>query len=372
MAGTIPASQLTPVFTAARVAKYDELQEIKVNNFFASFFPALPCPERYPVIDVRRGSEQVAVDIMRGHQGQRVQISKFSQKAFDTFYYKFYTDLTELTGYFNVFGSTAFAVNEMATLANEAAVSDKAKSDMIKRAIEVQCASVLENGTITSLRDSSIVDFKRQAGSMEDVSTMSGGQNSYWDAAGHNPFLDLRRGYDWLKTKGKYSGEIVHAIVGLHAWQAFRNNDVVKARLGQFNNRRDVLMPSQRNSLGADYQGMFDIDGAMVQIWTYNDVYDTPTFDTNGNPITGGASVPYMKTNKVYMTVDNPGFKTLYGAIPQVGPVGTNTSALIVGTEVFTRYANPEGGYDRSYLQSAPLAVPITVDRIYTATVTAS
>ena len=354
MANTIPIGQASPIYTTAVKVKFDELNDIKVNNFFRSFFPALPCPERYPIIEIRRGSEKIAIDVQRGHQGTRTQISKSTQKAFDPFYYKYYSDATELKPYFRVFGSNSFNDNDMADLASEMATLQKTNQDLVERAIELHCATVMENGTCTSLRDGSIVDFKRQAASMVDL----GGSTGYWTVDGTNPYVDLRAGCDFIKQKGKYGGVIIHAIFGTMAWQAYRGNTVVKDRLKEFNNKRDIMLPGQRDSTGADYQGTVDCDGYIVHCWTYNDVFDDPTT---------GVSTPYMNPKKVNLIADNALFKTLYGAIPQIAP--DHTASLVCAPFVYKRAINTEEVYDRMYVESSPLPVPATPDRMFTLTV---
>lgn len=357
MAGVIPALQASPLYTGGLLKKYDELAEIKVNNFFRSFFPAELCRVRYPAIDVRRGTEKVAVDVLRGNQGTRVQITKSSQKAFDPFYYKLYSDATEQECYFRVFGSTSFNLNDMAELINGVAIENKVKQDMIERAIELHCASIMENGTCTSLRNGDIVDFKRQAGSMVDL-----GVGAYWTVNGTNPFTDLKAGGDWLRQKGKSNGFVINAVFGTTAWTAFRANSVVNTRLAQFNNKRDLLQPAQLESTGAIYQGEIDCDSYVVRCWTYNEFYDDPTT---------GASTPYMNPKKVYMVPEKPNFTLLYGAIPQVVATGTDTSKLAVGQFIYKRFINEEAGYDRMYIESAPLPVPKAVDQMYTVQVVA-
>lgn len=361
MPGQIPIGQASPILTSAIRARYDELSQIKVNNLFRSWFAMNPSPDRYPIIEVRRGSEQVAVDVMRGHQGQRIQVSKFSQKAFDPFYFKQYFDATELTNYFRVFGSQSFNENEMAELANGVAVQNKIQDDMISRAEEIMCASVLESGTITSFRDGSIVDFKRQAGS---IVTLTGG--STWDNAGTNPYNDLNNGGDYLRQTGKYGGYVINAIFGTAAWEAFRNNSIVQERLKEFNNKRDVLEPAQYDAIGGKYQGSIDCTNYTLRCWTMSDVYNAPTVDANGNISMTGTLTPYMNPKKIYMIPEKPMFQMLYGAIPEVRMPGAGTSTLIVGSRIFKDYANPEEGYHRFYLEAAPLPVPIQVDQIYT------
>lgn len=348
---TIPSGHASPIFTTAVVKKFDELKEVKVNNFFRSFFPDLASPERYPIIEVRRGTEKVAVDVVRGTQGNRIQVSKFAQKALDPFYYKNYFDATTLQQYFRVFGSTSFNTNEMAELANGVAVEMKGMQDMVDRAIELHAANVLLTGTCTSLRDSSIIDFKRRASSMV---TLTGGNT--WDTAGTNPYTDLSNGCQFLRNTGKYAGKEVFGIFGLQAWQAFRANAEVKDRLKQFHNYRDIIDKTYMDTIGANYQMSIDCDTHIVHVFTYTEIYEDAS----------GTQTQYMDPKKIILLPPNPGFNTIFGAIPSVRQQGATTGSLIAQPTVIKRFVNEEMGYDRHYLESSPLPVPIQVDRIYT------
>lgn len=351
MASTIPINQAASLYTMGLKKKFDELSLIKVNNFFRSFFPDEICKERYPVIEVRRGSEKVAIDVIRGHQGIRTQITKHTQKAFDPFYYKLYYDATQLECYYRAFGSDSFNLNAGAELVNGIAVHNKANQDMIERGIEIHCASILENGTCTSLRDGSIIDYKRQAGSMV---TLTAG--NLWTDTGVDPSVSLKAGCDWLRQEGKVGGYVINAVFGTEAWAAFRSNDVQSEKLKQFNNRRDILMPAQLESTGAIYQGDIDCDSYILRVWTYNDFYENAE----------GVSTPYMNPKKVYLIAEKPMFTTLYGATPQETFPGSNTLGLVAAKYVLSDYRDMKSKTHEFYIESAPLPVPVTVDMIYT------
>lgn len=355
MPGSIPISQASPLYTMALRAKFDEMQDIKVNNFARSFFPDEICQERYPVIDVRRGSEKVAVDVIHGHQGLRQQITKSTQKAFDPFYYKLFFDATQLECYFRMFGSSSFTINQMTELVNGIAIHNKVNQDMIDRGIELHCMSVLENGTCTSLRDGSIVDFKRKAASM--VTKTAG---NLWTDAGVDPFADMKAAGDFLRQVGKAGGYVINAIFGIDAWQAFRNNTKVKERLTEFNNKRDVLLPAQLDSNGAIYQGEIDADTYRVRCWTYNDFYDKDNGDGTYT------STAYKNPKTVVFLPEKTTFKTLYGATPQITTKGAPTASLVAAKYVLSDFLNAEEKYHKFFIESAPLPVPITIDRIYT------
>jgi hypothetical protein len=349
MPGLIPSSQASPLLTIAVKERYDELQALKVNNFYRSYYKEVLSPERYPAIDVRRGSEKVAVDVVRGHQGKRFQITKSTQKAFEPLYYRNFFDATELQGYFRVFGSKSFNLNELDGLAAGIATERKAMTDTIERGIEIHCSTIFEDGTVTA-SDGTIIDFKRKAASIVD-----NGVGFYWDNPAHDIIGDLRAGCDFLRETGKVQGYFINVVMGADAWAAFRKNTEINTRWNQFNNKRDMLLPAQLESTGAIFQTEMDVDSYKVRVWTYNDFYE----DENGD------MQPYKNPKTVVMLAEKPIFSLMYGAIPQV-TLDLNTSNLIVGKMVYSDFRNPEMGYHRFYAQSAPLPVPVAVDQIYT------
>lgn len=355
MPGPIPASQASPLLTTAVHAKYDELAEIKVNNFWRSFYNVEISKELYPAIDVRRGSEKVAIDVIRGHQGLRQQVTKSTQKAFEPFFYKNFFDATQLQSYFRMFGTNSFNRNEFNNTASGIATEMKILSDTLDRAIEIMCGSIFKDGTITSLRDGSIVDFKRKAESMVDPGT-----GFYWDNPAVDIIAQLKTGCDFLRQVGKVNAHVINCVMGADAWAALRKNEEINRRWNTFNNKRDMLQPSQLDATGAVFQTIIDVDSYKVAIWTYNDFYDDPT-DTSETP----TMIPYMDPKQVYLLPEKPKNMLVYGAIPQV-TTNFNTDSLIAGEKIFTDYRNPEEGYHRFYLQSAPLPVPIAIDQMYT------
>jgi hypothetical protein len=358
-AGTVPISEASPLYTAALARKFYEPGDIKVNNFFRSFFPSIITKVRFPIIEVMRGSEKIAVDVLRGTQGNRNQVSKFDQKAWDTFYFREWFDATELECYFRAFGSDSFNLTEGAEMVNGIAAQNMLNRQKIERNIEYMCAQIFETGKITSLRDGTVVDFHRQASSMV---TLPAG--SRWTDAGTDPFIDLFNGGVFLRQKGKASGYVINAIFGTKVWQAWRENAEVKDRLKQFNNKRDMLPPAQLMSTGAVYQGEIDADSYTVRCWTYNEFYDDPAYTGTGQ----APMISYKDPNTVVMIPENPMFNTFYGAIPQLANPGAPTMSLVAGEYALSEDLNVYQKYHKFAIESAPLPVPVTPDRMYTLT----
>jgi hypothetical protein len=160
-----------------------------------------------------------------------------------------------------------------------------------------------------------------------------------------------------MKQAGKVATSRFEAVCGTRAWTAFRNNSVVKERLTHYNNRRDTLSPSRQGISGAVYQGSFDCDSYVIDIFTYNDFYEN----------SDGSFSPYMAENKMYILPPNPMNALFYAAVPQV-QTNLNTANLLVGKYQVRDFMNAEYGYHRFYIESAPIPVPIGVDQMFTIT----
>lgn len=359
MPGLIPSGQVSPKFTGLIHKRFDELQDIKVNDYWSSQFPTEICKDRFPIIEVRRGTEKVAIDIPLGGTGTRTQMTKFDQKAYDPFNFDLWFDATEYECYWYAFGSSQFSVNAGAQLINGLAVHQDEHVKMIQRARELMAVSIFETGKLTSLRDGSIIDYKRQANSFPVNATLG---TPLWTDEGSDPFADLKADCDYLRQVGKASGYYVKATFGTDVWAAFRKNSTVKERWKEFNNQRDVLPPSQKEKTGEVYQGMIDCDSYKLMCYTYNEFYDDPA---------STASVPlpqksYKDPKTVILTAENFKGTTLCGAVPQISRVGDDTDRLIAAEYVYADYRNEEYMYHRFHVKSRPIPVPITVDRIVT------
>ncbi len=350
---SIPSNQASPLLTSAIEARYDEMKDIKVNNFFRSFYKEVFSNVMYPVIEIRRGSERIAKDVPRGHQGRRIEVSKFTQKAFQLLYFNQYFDATTLQQYFRVFGSSSFAQNDLIDLGGALATERKASTDMIERTMEIHCASILEDGSITA-SDGSILDFGRKADSMIDK-----GAGQYWDDHARDIYADMKEMCDFLRQVGKAQGQVFNFIAGTKVFQAMRRNDEFNKRLSQINNKRDLIPPSQMNATGAIYQFETDVDSYKVRVWTYNDFYQTN--EDNVNP----TFAPYKVEETGVMLPEAPKFTMLYGAVPRV-TTDLNTATLLSGKFIFSDFVNPEKKYHRFYTESAPLPVPEAIDQICT------
>jgi hypothetical protein len=358
MSGTsIPVSQASPLLTAQVVARFSDNQEIQVNTFLQSFFKDNLTKVRYPIVEIERGTEKVAIDVIHGHQGNRNETTKFTQKAWDPYYYNEYFDATTLQAYFRVFGSKAFAENDLDDLATSIDKENKKVRDMIERSKNIMCASILKTGTSKSLRNGDILDFKRKADSMVDLTA-----GYYWDQAGVNPITTFTTGQAFLRTEGKYGGDYIDVIFGKKAFAAIMANTEMKERWKLVTVKRDNIFQSQKKATGASYHGDLDCDTCIVRMWTYDDYYEDPTT---------GELVQYLDDTQIYMLGGENIGEMIHAACPQIA-IPPQTSSLVTGKYILSNYANPEKKYHRFYTESSPLAAPIKIDRMYTAKVVGS
>ena len=187
----IPTVQGHPVFTNALQAKWDELLGLKPTGFLRSFFKKRTTQAKNISVAVRRGTEKVAVDVMRGTEGNRNELRKHSLKEYLPPYYKEYFDATDIDHYDVIFerlpeiGKSTGAIAEAVQSAlNQVQIL----KDKIERAYELQASQVLQTGIVT-LDNGDNIDFKRKAGSIvvKDAA-------DYWTADGVNPLTDVATG----------------------------------------------------------------------------------------------------------------------------------------------------------------------------------
>lgn len=356
--GVISSSEIKAVYTTLIAAKYDELLTIKATSFLRSFFPDNITKVRYPAYDVRRGSEKVAIDVILGHQGVRTQLTKATQKIADLFYYRYFFDATELDCYWNLFGSTSISENVMTEFVDGIAQANKMNQDLIERAYELLCASVLEYGTCT-FNDGTILNFNRKAGSMVDINTLTG---SYWDATGHDPYADIQAAGDFIRQYGKGANDgFLNVMLGSGAFNALINNSVVKERNDIKMWKLDDIVSPDRKIEGQTYHGTMSCGPYVAHLWQYPQFYDNAS----------NVSTPYLNPKKFNVLPNNPDFQTIYGATPQLVTPGAATASLTAGKYILSEYIDLKSRSHEFHIESRGIPVPLSVDKMYTGQVIA-
>lgn len=345
----IATSDAQALFTKKVIAVYKEKN--KPTGFLRSFFPTVESPALEVSIEVQRGTEKVAVDVVRGTDGNRNSFTRSTEKIWIPPYYREYLDVTQLQLYDRLFGATEIGDAAFSYLINDAAEKMLELRGKIERAYELQCAQVLQTGIVT-LRSQDSIDYKRAPTSMVDL-----GAGNYWATGTVDPFKTLENGCKFLRTVGKADGAVFNALLGETAISDLFSNTIFKARQNLFNLQLDMVTSPLMDGNGAAYHGTVTAGPYKVHLWSYPQYYDV-----------SGTSTPYLDAKKVTIIPMKPKFMLAFGAVPQL--LKPNT-APVMGSYVFGEKQDDWDGVHLMDVKSAGLAVPVAIDQMYTVQVVA-
>ncbi len=347
----ISLSEARGIFTQKIIDVYQE--RIRPKSFLRGFFPSTFSATKNVSIEVERGYEKVAVDVVRGSEGNFNRFSKNTQKVYEPPLWREYFNATELDIYDRVLGSETTDNKKLfAQLLNDVADKIMQLQDKIERAKEIQCAQVLHTGIVT-MQNGDNINFQRKPESMVDLNLGTNG--GYW-YNNVDLFAQFATGCKWLRVNGKVADFTYVAIFGERAFQDFMNNTKVLARQNLFNLNLDSIAKPQVGLTGGAYHGEITAAPYKVQIWSYPDFYDNAA---------GVAGTPYIDTDKVILTVPKPRFKFAHCLVPQVVEPGT-TTAPQKGEWVYGDYIDARKAKHDFDVQCAGVPVPVAIDQIYT------
>jgi len=345
----IATTDARALYTKALIAAYQE--RITPMSFLRSFFKVKEETTFELSIEVQRGFEKVAVDVIRGTEGNRNEFGRSTEKIFVPPYYREFFDATQLSLYDRMFASDSIASQTFAAFVNQIADKMREIQNKIERRYELQCAQVLETGIVT-LDKGTNIDFKRKAGSLVDQSATP------WTTGTNSPYATLELGAKFIREKGKSQGGTLNAILGETALNAFLGNTIVKERADIRNFNLDMLNTPQKNSVGGTLHGVVSAGSYNVRLWTYPEVYDA-----------SGVSTPYVNPKKVIMLPDNPNFVLGFAAVPQL--IDEENPVPMKGAFIYGDYKDKRAATHDYDVKSAGVAIPVAVDQIFTAQVIA-
>lgn len=338
--------------TNAIVAVYKE--NVTPTSFLRSFFPSSFSPTRLISIEVKRANEKMAVDILRGTGSNLNKKSRSTLKTIEPPQYAEAFNVNELDVYDTAFGTLDPSL--MAQLATESAETLVELRNKIERSYEKQCADVLNSGVIT-LSSGDNIDFKRKAGSMVD-----GGAGTYWTVTTVDPMIILQAGGQFIRENGKAQGGTYNVIMGSSALNAMLNNPIFTAKYGSL---KDITLGEinepQRNATGGTLHGRVSAGAYVFNVWTYPEGYTNSV----------GVWTNYIPNTDIIILPTVTNFKITYALVPQL-PGMSPLQSTDAGAYVMHEYLDPKMRNHTQELLSAGVALPIAIDTIYTAKVTAA
>lgn len=348
----------TPLMTSKVVGAFQEV--ITVQEGFSAWFPRETTPSLYVDIRTRRGTRKLAPDVVRFTEGKPTKMSKGTE---DKYLPPFY----ELEYFFNrdevymralEFGSlNSPAANKM--IAKNALDNLVEQRNMIERSIRLQQAQVFQTGIITLINGDNI-NFRRRAESMVDV-TADGGV--YWNnPTTATPLADIAKGGAFLRNIGTATGNALNLIARGSVIANLMATDEFKT-LADFRHieRLNVGMPQFSESTGFTYNGQVAAGDFRVNLWSYDEMYEDENDQTQF----------YLDEENVVLLPVNFIGKTVFGGLygmKDATIAGTDTRIpAIQEAEFLIRPFHDDRTMSSGIkMSSAPIVLPITVDRVYT------
>jgi hypothetical protein len=334
------------------VVSYDVSPQLGLS----AFFPSITSPTEEVAIEVERMNQLIAVDVQRGRRSNRNTFTKSTEHLYKPPFYSEKFDFTSLQRYDVSFGAgNGPTATDAQVLISSASKKVMALKNKILRAAEKQRADVLQTGVVTLINGDSI-NYNRQSASMPVLTS-----TAKWDApTTADPGADLVTGANFLREEGLSAGTAINVVFGAAAFNNFMKNSKIAAEAAVFSQikRVNIGMPQFDNTTGFVFQGQYGHGDYLFNLWTYNAWYKD-----SSNTV-----VKYIGTNNVVMTPDDFEGKTAYGAIPMVmgDPVSGQYIMPQEGDFFFHDLIDPEKKTWDFIVEAAPLAVPVSIDRIYT------
>lgn len=326
----------------------------KVRTGLAAFFPRVITIEKSVSIEVERGRQLIAVDVERCTDAQRNTFSKHTEKIFTPPYFREAWDFTECERYNVTFGQrTNPSTSDSINMINTAGKNISKMKDKIMRAVELQRAQALQTG-IVQLKNGDNIDYKRKA---ESLVVLNG--TNVWDNAGSDILGDLAKGCDFLREEGLSSGTSVNVLFGKDAMQeVLKDSEIQKLLDNRRITRGDIGMPQFNGKTGMVFHGQISTKDYKINLWTYNEFYEN----------SDGSKSYYIDPKNVILIADDFVGKTAFTGIPGIGRTESGDKYVkpVKGDYIISDRVDEEKRAWWFEVESAPLAIPISIDRVYT------
>jgi hypothetical protein len=353
----IPASQARAKFTSKMIDLW--VERLKPNTFLRKWFPDTPAtPTRYVQIEVQRGTKKIAVDVLRNADANYNTFSKSTEKVFDPPYYDENFAITSLDMYDRLMGSGTIDAGIYSYLLEQGTMKMETIVDKIERRYELQRAQVLQTGIVLASATEN-VDFQRKAGSkLAYNAAYDWGLQTTPGTSDVNPAVSLSTWSSWLKVNGNIGGGAIDLIFGTSAWLAFMGNTFVKetSNFRRINNL-DIIPPTM-NMDGASFHGQYSDGVNNYNCYTYEQYYTDAA----------GASQQIIDPLGIIMLPMDTRFHMAYAGVPQL--IDGESPAVRTGKFIYYDYADIKRKSHFYGVQSAGLAIPVSVDKIFSAIVT--
>jgi hypothetical protein len=345
----------------AGIKKYQELR--KAPTHMMGFFT----PETYDStaipLEVQRDNDLLAVDVMRGTNGNMNKSSVWTAKTIvPPFYHEKYS-INELRSYERVFGSTATMTTSQAraSLAAENATQLMRLQNKIIRAQERMCVQALETGVVLLKNDENI-DYKRSADSLVDLGQV--GNGGYWTTTTTDVETQLSdKAAGFIREEGSSSAGVFDLTMSSQMWITLKKTDYFKNNANYNNVKLIDINSPVASARGAVYHGQITAGSFIFNVWTYDGTYTNAV----------GTRVRMTDGTKIVVTpTEGAIFEMAYGAVDSIVK-DTGTSA-VSGKQIQKTAADyyvwdnvdTQNLVHTMHMTSAPIARLVTPDMVCT------
>lgn len=329
----------------------------------SSWFPAETTTSKQVSIEVERNRGLIAVDVERGTEGNLNTFGKHSEKIYIPPFFKEKFNFADLDVYERTFAQgMAPGANEYVSMLRTAGDKLNVLRNKILRAKEKQRAQALQTGIVT-MKNGDHIDFKRKADSLVDL-----GAGNYFGEAGVDILKVLAEGVKFVKREGKSASVSFDAVVGSRVIGAILSDEKLLKLLDNQNLSIGALGTTRFNeATGLNYHGRLNLKNGTVDLWTYEDTYE----DAQGNHI------EYITDNNVVLLPRDFVGKHAHAGVPAIIRDSSNAEfpqwiSQVAAEFYINNYVDPKAAAHLFEIMSAPLAIPFSVDRIWTAKVLAN
>jgi len=230
--------------------------------------------------------------------------------------------------------------------------------DMIKRAIELQAAQILQTGQLSLLDDKGntayILDFQPKATHFPTV--LNG-----WGGGSDDPLGDIESLADKIRDDGLV--DVTTAIFGADAWNNFIKNTDVQAALKKDGLGLGALNPRLVDK-GGKYMGYVEVGTYRIDCFVYNGRFKN--FHDASN------KYPFVDKDNVILLADieDLDFRLVYGGVPTIGMDSPFKEIVpdvvrIDGTIEFHNrvYRDQKGDVYVGETKVRPICIPVSIDR---------
>ncbi|MCM8906829.1 major capsid protein [Tenacibaculum finnmarkense] len=351
----ITLNQHKAAITERIITSFSDASRPKMG--LSGFFPSVTTSDRFIGIEIERNRQLVAADVQRGADANMNTFSDYSEKLYQPPMYLEGFDFSSLDRYNVTFGERNNpSMSDAFNMINQATRKLNILKDKINRAIELQRSQALQTGIVT-MNNGDNVNFKRKS---ESLKALTG--TDVWSDAASSPLKDLEDGCRFLREEGLSAGNVVNAVLGREAFSEFMNNQEIKTKADIRNIDRVTLgFPQFDNTTGLSFHGQVSVFDFRVNIWTYSDFYE----------IENGVKKNYIDEKNVVLIAEDFEAKTAYAGVPAIMQDKSNAEypeyVQQVEAEFYiNNYVDPTKKAHMFDISSAPLAIPVSIDRVYT------